>query len=230
MTTTADVPRESACPACGSTTTKHEHLPRVPMSDHPLVVAVFPGIPVRIIEAALEHARAHRCELVMAYVDESRVPVADGEGSVPLIPDEERTPCHEREVDLRTALEQVMSAHPDITWQFRYLAGLTDRELAHLAHTVNAGAFMVGTRAPGFRWQAKEWFDGSVALQLSRRQRRPIIIVPLRGEDWTFVLHANRVGTGVTKTESLPDDQNPSHDEVGTDDSIGEDDAAGAHR
>ena len=39
------------------------------MSDHPLVVAVFPGIPVRIIEAALEHARAHRCELVMAYVD-----------------------------------------------------------------------------------------------------------------------------------------------------------------
>ena len=89
---------------------------------------------------------------------------------------------------------------------------------------------MVGTRAPGFRWQAKEWFDGSVALQLSRRQRRPIIIVPLRGEDWTFVLHANRVGTGVTKTESLPDDQNPSHDEVGTDDSIGEDDAASAHR
>ena len=73
MTTTADVPRESACPTCGSTTTKHEHLPRVPMSGHPLVVAVFPGIPVRIIEAALEHARAHRCELVMAYVDESRV-------------------------------------------------------------------------------------------------------------------------------------------------------------
>ena len=105
MTTTSDVPRESSCPTCGSTTTKHEHLPRVSMSGHPLVVAVFPGIPVRIIEAALEHARAHRCELVMAYVDESRVPVADGEGSVPLIPDEERTPCHEREIDLRTALD-----------------------------------------------------------------------------------------------------------------------------
>ena len=41
MTTTADVPRESACPACGSTTTKHEHLPRVPMSGHPNVVAVL---------------------------------------------------------------------------------------------------------------------------------------------------------------------------------------------
>ena len=87
---------------------------------------------------------------------------------------------------------------------------------------------MVGTRAPGFRWQAKEWFDGSVAMQLSRRQRRPIIIVPLRGEDWTLVLHANRVGTGVTKAEDLPDDQDVSHGRE-SDDSRGGDDAGSAH-
>lgn len=186
------------CPTCGSTSEDHEHLPLVPIAGHPIVVAVFPGIPVRLVDAALEHAKAFGSSLVMAYVDESRVPVGDGSASTPLIPDDERTPFQVREADLRGALSAVMARHPEVPWEFRYLAGLTDRELAHLAHSVDAGAFIVGTKAPGFRWQAKEWFDGSVAVQLSRRQRRPVIIVPLRGEDWSAVLHAPAPGETAT--------------------------------
>ncbi|AXE38650.1 universal stress protein [Acidipropionibacterium virtanenii] len=160
----------------------------IPSSDRPLVVSVHPGVPELLIETAVGWARAFGSSLCMAYVDESRVTIEGYEdGTVrhtALIPDDERTPWRARDSQLREALASVMAAHPDVEWQFRFRAGNPDRELTHLAHALGAAAIVVGTRAPGFRWTAKEWFDGSVALQLSRRQSRPVILVPLDAGAW----------------------------------------------
>ncbi|WP_284328799.1 hypothetical protein [Demequina litorisediminis] len=38
---------------------------------------------------------------------------------------------------------------------------------------------MVGTREPGLRGTLHEFFSGSVAAQLSHRQHRPVLVVPL---------------------------------------------------
>ena len=160
----------------------------VPSSDQPLVISVHPGVPELLISTAVGWARAFGSSLCMAYVDESRVTIEGYEdGAVrhtALVPDDERTPWRARDSQLREALASVMAGYPDVDWQFRYRAGNPDRELSHLAHTLDAAAIIVGTRAPGFRWTAKEWFDGSVALQLSRRQTRPVVLGPLSTQDW----------------------------------------------
>lgn len=166
-------------------TTRHADMPS---ADHPIVVAVHPGVPELLVETAVQWARSFGAPLCMAYVDESRVTIEGFEdGTVrhtALIPDDERTPWRARDTRLREALAVYLETCPDVDWEFRYRAGNPDRELAHLAHSTSAAAIVVGTRAPGFRWTAKEWLDGSVALQLSRRQHRPVILVPLSPQDW----------------------------------------------
>lgn len=85
---------------------------------------------------------------------------------------------------IHSALDAFMSDYPKADWELVYLSGLPDQQLAHLAHTIGAGCFILGTRRPGLRAGLQEWLDGSVAVQLGRRQLRPVIVVPLRSEDW----------------------------------------------
>lgn len=180
------------CPACAGSGETHSPSGHQPMAGRPVVVAVHPRLPVRVLHVAAELAESLGSSLMAAYVDESRVTVERyDDGSVrhtPLMPEDERTPWEVRNARLRAGIEAVMAHHPGVEWQFRYRAGLADKELAHLAHVIGAGSFVLGTRAPGFRWQAKEWFDGSVALNLSRRQLRPVVIVPLASDDWDHPL------------------------------------------
>lgn len=187
---------------------------RTPSAQHPIVVSVHPEVPELLIEVAAEWARRFGAPLCMAYVDESRVTLEDHEdGTVehtPLIPDEERTPWRVRDERLRAGLASVMSQFPDVAWTFRYRAGLLDRELAHLAHDLDAAAFISGTRAPGLRWATKEWFDGPLTLQLARRQRRPVILVPLGPEDWQRPVRVrDRAAAGSEETGDAEDADQP---------------------
>ncbi len=86
----------------------------------------------------------------------------------------------------RTHVEQHLSVLADagVTWPFRYLAGRPDRALTHLARTVDAAAFVVGTRAPGPGRGCGSSMDGSVAVRLTHHQHRPVLIVPLEVIDW----------------------------------------------
>ena len=70
-----------------------------------------------------------------------------------------------------------------VPWQFRYLAGRADRALTHLARAVGAAAFVLGTRV-GRRSRLAGFLSGSVTLQLSHRQHRPVIMVPLAVAGW----------------------------------------------
>lgn len=48
-----------------------------------------------------------------------------------------------------------------------------------LADELEGDAIVVGTRKPGLRTTAHDFFNGSVAVHLAHRQHRPVIVVPL---------------------------------------------------
>ena len=70
-----------------------------------------------------------------------------------------------------------------VPWQFRYLAGRVDRALTHLARAVDAAAFVVGTHV-GRHHRIADFVNGSMSMQLSHRQHRPVLVVPLEVVDW----------------------------------------------
>ena len=77
-----------------------------------------------------------------------------------------------------------MLAGSGVAWEFRYLAGRADRALTHLARAVDASAIVVGARRPTSGERLHEFFEGSIALHLTRHQHRPVLVVPLSVVDW----------------------------------------------
>ena len=57
-----------------------------------------------------------------------------------------------------------------------------------IARAVDAAAVVVGTRAPGPGARLREVVEGSLAVQLSHHQHRPVLVVPLSVVDWTTPL------------------------------------------
>jgi nucleotide-binding universal stress UspA family protein len=160
----------------------------VPAADHPIVVAVEPGLPDLVVLTAAMWARAAGASgLYCAYVDPTRYAAEESpDGSVvhvPIDPDGVDDSWQER----RTHIEQHLSgllADSGVPWAFRYLAGRPDRALTHLARAVDASAFVIGTRAPGPGSRMREAMEGSVAVRLTHHQHRPVLIVPLEVIDW----------------------------------------------
>ncbi|WP_195839924.1 universal stress protein [Cutibacterium porci] len=159
------------------------------MKGRPVIVAIMPDIPKPVLETGVEHAKAMGSTIVFAYVATDRVSSpSNPDASYPLDPTAQQTSMETARSAIHSALDVFMSDYPDADWDLVYLSGLPDQQLAHLAHTINAGCFILGTRRPGFRAGLQEWLDGSVAVQLGRRQLRPVIIVPLRSDDWEYPL------------------------------------------
>ena len=156
-----------------------------PMRGRPVIIAIMPDIPRAVLATGVEHARAMGSKIVFAHVATDRVPnPSDPDQSHPLDPTAERISNATARSSIQGSLDTFMANYPETEWELVYLSGLPDQQLAHLAHDIGAGCFVLGTRRPGFRAGLQEWLDGSVAVQLGRRQLRPVIIVPLRGEDW----------------------------------------------
>lgn len=170
---------------CSCESASHERSARTPMSGRPVVIAIFPAIPRAVLDMGIEQAKALGSDVVFVHVDPDRVPSpADPLTSNPLDPHSQMTPPEVARTALDIALEVYMDDHREVSWELLYLAGLPARELAHLAHRIGAGCFVLGTRRPGLRSGLQEWLDGSVAGELGRRQLRPVVVVPLRAEDW----------------------------------------------
>ena len=168
---------------------RYQRSPRGTMKCRPVIVAIVPGIPKPVLETGVEYAKAMGSRIVFAHVATDRVSSpSNPDTSHPLDPTAQRTSMETAKSAIYSALDAFMSDYPEADWELVYLSGLPDQQLAHLAHTINAGCFVLGTRRPGFRAGVQEWLDGSVAVQLGRRQLRPVIIVPLRGEDWEHPL------------------------------------------
>lgn len=69
----------------------------------------------------------------------------------------------------------------DVRWSVRALAGGPAQELSRLAEDLDAAMIVVGTRESGLGGTLHEFLNGSVAVQLAHRQRRPVVVVPLGG-------------------------------------------------
>lgn len=154
----------------------------------PLVVGFVPHQPDLVALAAAAWARAlGGVPVYFGYVDPSRYTVEefdDGTVRHALVdPDAIDDSWQDRQREMEAVLGTVME-DARVPWQFRYLAGDPDRALTHLARAVDAAAIVVGTREPGARARAREFLDGSVAVQLSHHQHRPVLIVPLSVRDW----------------------------------------------
>lgn len=154
---------------------------------HPLVVAVTPGQPALVALTAASMARATGAPtLYFAYADAGRFAeeeYADGTvRHVPLNPDAGDDAWREVDQQLRAEIAEALEG-VGIAWEFRYLAGRTDRALTHLARAVDAAAFVVGTHRGRHR-RIAEFVQGTLALQLSHRQHRPVLVVPIEVVDW----------------------------------------------
>ena len=168
-----------------------------PVPGAPLVVGVSPGQPELVAltaaawAVALGGARGAEATgavpLYFGYADPDRVVETEfPDGTVrhaDLDPDQADDSWQEREQRIREFLTRTLADHAG-PWEFRYLAGRPDRALTHLARAVRASAIVVGARHPSGAERMREFFAASVAVQLTRHQHRPVIIVPLAVVDW----------------------------------------------
>lgn len=155
---------------------------------HPCVVGVTSDQPELVILTAVSLAQAIRSStLYFAYVDASRYTVEEfPDGTVQHVsidPDSGEDGWMDIDARLRKHLERSLQGNA-VDWDFRYLAGRTDRALTHLARAVDAAVIIVGASAPGPGARMHEFFEGSVAIHLSQHQHRPVLTVPLSVVDW----------------------------------------------
>lgn len=156
------------------------HPPR--QSRTSIVVGVVPGQPSTVVATAAAFAERFDADLVCASVDASRYTVVrepDGEiVAMPIDSDLADEAREEFDPGLRAAVAEVLDRRP-VRWSVRALAGGPAQELAGLAEELDAAMIVVGTREPGLRGSLREFFSGSVAVQLAHRQHRPVVVVPL---------------------------------------------------
>lgn len=147
-----------------------------------IVVGIVPNHADEILATAAVFARQFNADLACASVNPSRYTAAyDPDGTVlslPLVPD--HSDGRREQVDPRLA-ETITATLSSlgIKWTVHALAGEPARELELLADRLDARMIVVGTRDPGAREVLRELFNGSVADHLVRRQRRPVVVVPL---------------------------------------------------
>lgn len=147
-----------------------------------IVVGVFPGQPDRVILEAAEFARRFNAELVCVQVNTAGYLVyetPDGMvSSLPFDPDLPELDDPGFDPELTLHLGHLLDA-AGVAWSARSLTGDVPTSLAALADELNASLIVVGTRRHGLRSSVQEFFAGSVAAQLSHRQPRPVVVIPL---------------------------------------------------
>ena len=159
----------------------------VDFDGHPIVVAVVLGQSSLVALTAASLARATRaCEIVFAHVDQRRYVVEEkADGSVVSAsadPDFMGDDVNRVRQPLTDEIEAALG-DSEVPWRLEYLAGRPDRALAHLARAIDAAAFVVGARTHRRR-RVQEFVGGSIAINLSHHQHRPVLVVPTAVIDW----------------------------------------------
>ncbi|WP_152349110.1 universal stress protein [Brevibacterium sp. CFH 10365] len=147
-----------------------------------VILGIVPDQPAEVIAAAADFAAHFDAELVCAHVDDSRYTVEtrpDGTvRSMPIDPDTTAEAATEFDPDLQDRIAAAL-AGTNVAWSTRALAGSPAQELDRLADALDARMIVLGVRRAGIRGSLHEFFNGSVAIQLSRHQHRPLVVVPL---------------------------------------------------
>jgi nucleotide-binding universal stress UspA family protein len=121
-------------------------------------------------------------ELVCAFVDAARYVVTENpDGSVHSMPidsdsAEDQEPGFPEEIRLRLA--SLLEAR-GISWRTCQLAGNPGHALSRLSDAVDAAYIVVGTRGVTMRGSVRDFFNSSVAVYLTHRQHRPVLVIPV---------------------------------------------------
>jgi nucleotide-binding universal stress UspA family protein len=146
----------------------------------PILVGVTAGQPPVVLDTAVRFARAFDADLVLAYVDASRMITGfDPDGallSTPIDPDSDGgEPVFPAELEAHLA-DRLAST--GVRWTVTAVGGEPADALRREADLVHAELIVLGTRDR--RWQGvREFFAGSLAARLAHRQARPVVVVPV---------------------------------------------------
>ena len=146
----------------------------------PVVAGVVPGQPPAVVQHAARLAYSLNVKLICAYVDitsylsnerdDQDLLQSAGAGTVD---DAEQTSAR-----LREHLQGVLGK-AGIRWSLLTLVGEPARALARLADSADAAVIVVGTREGRVGARLEQLLLGSVAVHLTHRQARPVVVVPL---------------------------------------------------
>ncbi|NUT71290.1 universal stress protein [Pseudarthrobacter sp. C4D7] len=144
-------------------------------------MGVVPGQPLAVAHRAADLARSLGVKLVCAYVDVTTYLVEEPGGRMeasPIDPDGVDDDIEGISASLAGHLRDALGA-VGVDWSFVTLAGDPARALGRLAESTGASVIVVGTRERGLGARFEELLVGSVAVHLTHRQHRPILVVPL---------------------------------------------------
>ncbi|MBT1001136.1 universal stress protein [Paenarthrobacter sp. DKR-5] len=147
----------------------------------PVLMGVVPGQPLAVAHRAADLAHSLGVDLVCAYVDVTTYlrEEPDGAGQArPIDPDGIDDDVEGIGAAIKGQLAAAL-AGSGVAWSFVTLAGDPARALGRLAETVDASVIVVGTRERGLGARLEELLTGSVAVHLTHRQLRPVLVVPL---------------------------------------------------
>lgn len=147
----------------------------------PVVMGVVPGQPLAVAHRAAELAFSLNVELLCAYVDVTTYLAEEPDGRAearPVDPDGVDDDIEGISAGIKERLREALDAS-GVRWSFVTLAGDPARALGRLAESADAAVIVVGTRERGLGARFEELLVGSVAVHLTHRQHRPVLVVPL---------------------------------------------------
>jgi nucleotide-binding universal stress UspA family protein len=147
----------------------------------PVLMGVVPGQPLAVAHRAAELASSLGVKLVCAYVDVTTYLAKEPDGRVearPIDPDGVDDDIEGISAGIRDRLHDALDG-AGVDWSFVTLSGDPARALGRLAETTDASIIVVGTRERGLGARFEELLVGSVAVHLTHRQHRPVLVVPL---------------------------------------------------
>jgi nucleotide-binding universal stress UspA family protein len=147
----------------------------------PVVAGVVPGQPPAVVHSAARLAYSLNVKLICAYVDITSYlsnerddqDLLQATGQDGTVDDVEQTSAH-----LREHLQAVLGK-AGIRWSLLTLVGEPARALARLADSADASVIVVGTREGRVGARLEQLLLGSVAVHLTHRQARPVVVIPL---------------------------------------------------
>ncbi|WP_024366835.1 universal stress protein [Arthrobacter sp. TB 26] len=147
----------------------------------PVLMGVVPGQPLAVAHRAAELAFSLNVKLVCAYVDVTSYLAEEPDGRIearPIDPDGIDDDIEGISAAIKERLREALDG-TGIGWSFVTLSGDPARALGRLAESADASVIVVGTRERGLGARFEELLVGSVAVHLTHRQHRPVLVVPL---------------------------------------------------
>jgi len=147
----------------------------------PVLMGVVPGQSLAVAHRAAELAYSLNVKLVCAYVDVTTYLAEEPTGRTgarPIDPDGLDDDIEGISAGIAERLRGALDG-TGIGWSFVTLSGDPARALGGLAESTDASVIVVGTRERGLGARFEELLVGSVAVHLTHRQHRPVLVVPL---------------------------------------------------